>query len=486
MTPKKSQQKLNTTIGAGIYGAEVAKLNANATDAMVRGMDLFREAAAKLGAVNPKIAQGNLFEYIEAAKFNADAALQDSSLQAIVTAAEGNPHDAADLLIKDGDLIIREVQAKSMNRVGNLADSLSNDKYQEMQKLVPDGNASQVRELAKKRRDPASPKGARERSSRQRAHYNNTDNYTDTAKNVTDKLNFDGIESGGTAYHENLWAAENPELYAAIIEGKYVAQEAVVTGGNAAIAGFIISGAISGVKNTIAVSKGHITFEEALSNTVKDGGTSALRSGLTGASGTVIRYGASKLGVKALGKSNVAITVAAGVIDIGASVYSFAQREITSEELIERIGQTGTCTTYSLYVGAAGGAVFGPVGAVVGSMAGYLISASIYQSATAIFTEARLAKAEAERVIAMCNVACQIMKEQREEFKRLFELNFKARCAEFDACFAAMDAGLNSNNYGLATQSLSNLAALFGKKLQFESFEEFDDFMLDANSSLIL
>ncbi len=469
MTSKKSQQKLNTTIGAGIYGAEIAKFNANATDAIVKGMDLFREAAAKLGAVNPKIAQGNLFEYIEAAKFNADAALQDSSLQAIVTAAEGNPHAAADLLIKDGDSIIREVQAKSMNRVGNLTDSLSHDKYKGMQKLVPNGNASRVRELAEKR-----------------SHYNNTDNYTDTAQNVTDKLNCNGIESGGTAYQENLWAAENPELYAALLEGRYVAKEALVTVANAAIAGFIISGAISGVKNTITASQGDITFEEALSNTVKDGGKSALRSGITGAGGTVIRYGATKLGVKALSKSNVAITVAAGVIDIGASVYSFAQGEITSEELIERIGQTGTCTTCSLYAGAAGGTVFSPVGAVVGSMAGYLIAASIYQSATAIFQEAHLAEAEAERVIAMCNAACRIMKEQRGEFKRLFELNFKARCAEFDACFAAMDAGLNSNNYGLATQSLSNLAALFGKKLQFESFEEFDDFMLDSNSSLIL
>ena len=469
MTSKKSPQKFNTTIGAGIYGAEVAKFNANATDAIVKGMDLFREAANKLGAVNPKIAQGNLFEYIEVAKFNADAALQNSSLEAVVTAAEGNPHGAADLLIKDGDNIIREVQAKSMNRVGNLADSLSNDKYQGMQKLVPDGNASQVRELAEKR-----------------SHYNNTDNYTDTAKNVTDKLKCNGIESEGTSYQENLWAAENPELYAALLEGKYVAKEALVTGANAAIAGFIVSGAISGVKNTIAVSKGDITFEEALSNTVKDGGKSALRSGVTGASSTVIRYGATKLSVKALSKSNVAVTVAAGVIDIGASVYSFTKGEITSEELSERIGQTGTCTTYSLYVGAAGGAVLGPVGAVIGSMAGYLIAASIYQSATAIFKDARLAEAEAERVIAMCDVACQIMKEQRREFKRLFELNFKARCAEFDACFALMDRGLASNNHKVVTKSLSNLAALFDKKLQFESFEEFDNFMLDSNRSLIL
>ena len=486
MTQKKSQPKSNTTtIGASIYGAGVAKFDANATDAIVQGMDLFGKAAKRLGAVNPKIAQGNLFEYIEAAKFNADAKLNDSSLQAIVTAAEGNPHAAADLLIKDGDSIIREVQAKSMNRVSNLTDSLSNAKYEGMQKLVPNGNASQVRELAQKRRDPASPKGARERSSRQRSQYN-TDNYSDTAENVTDKLNCNGIESEGTSYQENLWAAENPELYAAITEGKYVAREAVVTGANAAIAGFIISGAISGVKNTIAVSKGNISFEQALSNTIKDGGKSALRSGVTGAGGTVIRYGATKLSVKALSKSNIAVTVAAGVVDIGASVYSFAKGEITSEELIVRIGQTGTCTTYSLYVGAAGGAVLGPVGAVVGSMAGYLIAASIYQSATAVFKDARLAEAEAERIIAMCDIACQIMKQQRREFEHLFELNFKARCAEFDTCFAVMDTGLASSNHELVTQSLSDLAALFNRKLQFETFEEFDSFMLDSNQALIL
>ncbi|MEO0928377.1 MAG: hypothetical protein AAFY63_21240 [Cyanobacteria bacterium J06643_13] len=468
MSAKKSPQKLNTAIGAVIYGAETAKFNAKATDAMVQGMDLFREAAAKLGAVNPKIVQGNLFEYIEAAKFNADVALQNSSLKAVVTAAEGNPHAAADLLIKDGDRVVREVQAKSMNRVNNLTDSLSDNKYQGMQKLVPDGNASQVRELAQKR-----------------SQYNNIDNYTDTANNVTDQLNCNGIESGGTSYRENLWAAENSELYVAITEGKYVAQEAVITGANAAIAGFVISGAISGIKNTIAASKGDISFEQAFANTLQDGGKSSLRSGITGAGGTVIRYGATKLGINALSKSNVAVTVAAGVIDIGASVYSFTKGEITSEELITRIGQTGTCTTYSLYVGAAGGAILGTMGAVMGSMAGCLIAASIYQSATAIFQEACLAEAEAKRIIAMCDTACQIMKEQRREFKRLFELNFKACTAKLDAYFAAMNAGLNSHNYELTNKSLGDMSTFFGKKLQFETFAEFDGFMINSNNSLV-
>ena len=413
MNQKKSPQHFNTPLSAGIYGAEVSQSQANATDAMSQGMDLFRMAAAKLGAVNSKIAQGNLFEYIEAAKFNADAAAKDSPFKAIITAVEGNPHSAADLLIKNGDNVVQEVQAKSMNRVSNLTNSLSNPKYNRMQKLVPDGNGEQVKELAQKRSQFLA------------------DDYADTAKNVTDKLKYKGVESEGTSYQENLWATENPELYAAITEAKYVASEAAVTGANAAMAGFVIGGAISGVKNTIAALKQDISVEKAIANTVIDGGKSASRSGVTGATGTIIRYGATKLGVKALSKSSVAVAVAAGVIDIGASVYSFAKGEITAEELTERVGQTGTCTTYSLYTGAAAGAVLGPVGAVMGSMAGYLIAASIYQSATAIFKEARLAEAEAERVIAMCDVACQTMKEQRAEFQRLFKVNFQARCAEF-------------------------------------------------------
>lgn len=470
MTRKKikSPQHLNAALGGGIYGAEVSLPHANATDAMQQGMDLLRMAAEQLGAVNPKIAQGNLFEYIEAAKFNADAALKGSTFKAVVTAAEGNPHAAADLLIKDGNQVIQEVQAKSMNNVNSLTNALSETKYKGMQKLVPDGNGSKIRELAHERSQ------------------NNIDDYADTANNVTDKLKYDQVESGGTSYQENLWAAENPELYAAVTEAKYVASEAVVTGSNAAMAGFVIGGAISGIKNTIAVWNQDITVEEAISNTVTDGSQSALRGGTVGVGGTIIRYGATKLGVEALSKSNVAVAVAAGVIDTGASVYSFAKGEITAEELTERIGKTGTCTTYSLYTGAAAGAILGPVGAVMGSMAGYLIAASIYQSATTIFKEARLAEAEAERVIAMCDVACQTMKEQRAEFQHLFKVNFQARCAEFEACFAAIDKGLAFENYDLATQSLADFASFFGKKLQFETFEEFDDFMMNSNQPLIL
>ena len=353
----------------------------------------------------------------------------------------------------------------------NLTYEITNPKYQGMQKLVPDGNADRVRELAQKRAQTRTLKA---------------DEYVDTAKNVTDKLKYGNVQSEGTSYQENLWAAENPEFYAAIAEAKYVAREAAVIGANAVVAGFVVGGVISAVKNGISAFNGEIAIEEAIATTAKDATKSGLRSGATGVGSPFIRYGATKLGVKALAKSNFAVAIAASVIDVGASVYSFAKGEITAHELIEKAGQAGTSTTYSMYAGAAGGAIFGPVGAVVGSMAGYLVAASIYQSATAIFKQACLAEAEATRVIAMCDASCKALVEQRSEFERLFDANFQTRCAEFEACFTAIDTGLAAKQPEITTQALADFAVLFGQQLKFETFEEFDEFMIDSEQPLIL
>lgn len=458
-----------TTIASGLYGAEIAAPDAAATDSMLEGMDLFRVAAKKLGAVEPKISQGNLFEYIEAAKFNADAAAKGSSLKATVTAANNDPHGAADILIENEGGVVGKVQAKSMNELSKLTHAISDTKYRGMQKLVPDEKAGRVRELASKRAETGSLKA---------------EEYKDTAKNVTGQLKSGRVSSEGTSYRESLWAAKNPKLYATMTEAKYVAREASITGVNAALASSIVSGLVSGVKYGIQAHRDEITVEEAIALTAKDAGKSGLRGGLTGAGSTIIRYGATKVGIKALDKSNLAVGLAAGTIDVGVSIYRLAKGEITPEEASEQIGQTGSCTAYSLYTGAAAGAVFGPIGAVAGSIIGYLVTASVYQSAIAIFKEARLTEAEAERTIAICQRVCQAMAEQRAEFERLFKASFEMRCAEFENCFIAIETALAIDNPELATQSLSNFAALFGKKLQFETFEEFDDFMLDSTRSL--
>jgi len=172
------------------------------------------------------------------------------------------------------------------------------------------------------------------------------------------------------------------------------------------------------------------------------------------------------------------------VIETGVSLYRFAKGEMSGEQLAEHLGQSGTSTLSSMYAGAAAGAVFGPVGAVVGSMAGYLVASSVYQSSMAILRSARLAQAEADRLEAICREAVAEMHRQRAEFERLVEQRLNARRQEFAACFALVDAGTRSGEPSRAVEGLANLAAIFGQKLQFASFAEFDRFMKESDEPL--
>lgn len=457
-------------VGAAMGAAE-SQSQAAATDAMVQGMDALRTAAEKLGAVNPKISQGNLFEYIEAAKFNADAALKQSGLRAEVTAAMGNPHAAADLLIKEGDRTLHQVQAKSMNCGARTTHAISQPKYRGMQKLVPSNEVDRVKGLAQKRAGADSLKA---------------EDYRDTAKNVTGELKAKQVRSGGTAYEENLKAAQQPKLYAAAQELRYVGKEVLVTGGQAAIAGSIIAGSLSAVKNGIAVNQGEISIQTAAKNVAKDGSQAAARSGSTGVVGSVIRYGASKVGIKVLAKSSVAVTVAAGSIDVGLSVLCYAKGEITAEQLQHQVGQTGTCTLSSLYAGAAIGSIAGPVGAVVGSIGGYLVANYLYQASTSIFEQAHLAEAEAERVMALVQATSQAMRQERARFEAEFQAAFQSKVQDVETCFTAIESGLAVQDSAEAVQGLSALASSFGQQLRFSCFEEFDAFMGDANATLVL
>jgi hypothetical protein len=462
-------------LGAGLAGAAAAAREAAAADAMIKGMDLLRRAADS--QVKPEILQGNLFEYIEAAKFNVDAALKGSDLHAAVTAAEGQPTAAADLVIRRGSKVVQEVQAKSyrvedQGDLARLTRALSRKEYDNMQKVTTLEQAEQVRDLAAKR-------GAMDGSLDQ-AHYQ------DTARNVTGQTHYGQVSSGGTSYRESRFAAEHPRLYAA---GKEIGQKAIEAGKAGLVAagtGALVGGAISLVQNSIAVSQGAMSAEEALRNTVTDAVRAGLRGGATGATGAVVRYGAQKAGLQALSKSNVATAVAAGLIEAGVTVYRYAKGEITGEEAVEQMGQTGATTISSIYAGAVAGLAFGPVGAVVGSVAGYLLASNVYQSCVAILQNARLAEAEAARVERLCAEAVVAMQAQRAEFERLLQERLQERAVAFRGCFRALDDSLAAADPAGSSKALADLCALVGVEFQFSTFAEFDAFMTDGDEPLKL
>lgn len=458
---KKGTGTLETFAGSQL-GAHAARFEAEATNAGIAGMSALREMGENLKNVGVGQKQGNLYEIIEATRFNMDAASKGSDIRAIVTALEGDPHAKADILIRKGEKVLQEVQAKSSADASRLTHMVSDEKYQGMQKLVNLDKADRVRELAERRAESGSIY---------------SDNYQDTVKNVTGKLKHGEISSQGTSYDEAIQAAENHRAFSSKIEWEQVKKEMGVTTAQAAAASALIGGAISAVKNGIAVSKGELELGQAAKQVARDTGVAGVRGAGTGAISVTIRTAAEKAGIEALAKSNAATAIAAGIVDMGVTVLQYAKGDISGTQAVEKIGQTGVSTTSSMYAGAAAGAVFGPVGAVVGSVAGYMIATGVYQSALAIVKEANLAEAEAQRVIALCDAAAAEMAQRREEFERLIAQTIAHQSREMKACFRQIDESMAADRFVDTVVALERFSATLGKELKLSKFSDFDQAM---------
>ena len=98
---RKKKKNTSNTLGS-LIGNELSKNAQRATEGSFEDMTNLLSKASKLKNVSFEQGKGNLFEYIEAAKFNADAALKGVNAKAIVTDIYDSGA-AADILIKDNN-----------------------------------------------------------------------------------------------------------------------------------------------------------------------------------------------------------------------------------------------------------------------------------------------------------------------------------------------------------------------------------------------
>lgn len=223
----------------------------NATNAAVDGMDLFRWKIGTPIIQNGHFDQqkGNLFEYIEAAKFNADAASKGMSAKAVVTDVY-DQGAAADILIKDGGRVQKEVQAKFVKSVSckgierSAANSVFDQaggqrghwgQYNGMDRLIRkdehyNADGSMLKEAKKL---------AKNRAESQDIH---AGDFRDVHEHLTDELHYGDATSGGTTFEEVQMAYETPEKYAKAFERKAVKVEMKCTAANMAKASFVTTG----------------------------------------------------------------------------------------------------------------------------------------------------------------------------------------------------------------------------------------------------
>ena len=449
---RKSPEKEARTVtsGAGRAGSALgvrtlaSSRAAAGTDAMRAGMSGFLGENDLRQSMKPALKGGFLYERIEIAKFNVDAAKNGLALRAEASASRTDP--LKDIEVKDAaGRTVGEFQLKAGKSAHK---ELRDPKYSRVRKVTTKGGA-------------------------------------DPRHGIEDEVASRGARSGGTTERELRLATRHPRKYAVYQEMKQVGEETAVAGVGGALMGAALGGGIAAVTEFWAVAQGKKDNKEAAKAVVEGTVGSAARGGGAAAGGAIVRYVGAKAGMEALKKVNVATALASGLIDVGGTVWSLVKGDIAAEEAATRLGDTGCGALSGIYSGAAAGVVFGPAGAAVGSAVGYLLSACVYQACVETFQRTRLAEEQAVRAVALCAAAVKRMDEQRLQFQWYAAKHLEARQRAFDRHFRKFDAALARGDLKKSAKSLSSFALLFGKKLRHVDFEDFRRFM-DSKEPLVL
>ena len=190
--------------------------------------------------------------------------------------------------------------------------------------------------------------------------------------------------------------------------------------------------------------------------------------------------------LNALANSNTLIQVAGAAIDIGKSLKSWIDGEISGTELLREIGQKGTGVIVSGVFATLGTAVAGPIGTAIGSAVGYFATNLLYGSVMQSFEEAELSRKRYEAIHAFCEESIREMEIQRQEFERNVAQFLSERQAVIDDSLNNFEAAMRKNDMTAVSAALNEIAMEFGGQLQFKNRDEFGKFMEDDDTTFVL
>ncbi len=72
------------------------------------------------------------------------------------------------------------------------------------------------------------------------------------------------------------------------------------------------------------------------------------------------------------------------------------------------------------------------------------------------------------------------------ELEKLISQTYKDRKLTYEKSFQDFKQGISTNDVEKLISGLNKINSMYGKSLQFQTFEEFDEFMLNSNSVIKL
>jgi len=422
--------------------------------------------------------QGRAFEFLEVLKFNRAAAAAGSDLRATATHFT-DPHNAADIILERGGEFIRAVQAKSNKAATTSIRSLTHEKYAGMDALVPSDKEGLIADLLRRRLEKMPGEGLKR------------DAYTRLQDALTGRLRVGDLGSGGTTRAEAEFAARFPELVALSHRGSAALTELGHAGAlGAGVAGGL-GGAFSALSSAWGVRSGDLSATDAVVRTIRGTTAAAVRGGTVSAGARAIVITAREAGWDTLSRSAAPVAIANTIFEAGHATWRYARGDIDATELRDETGGVVLRSVSMFYCGLAGQMLI-PVpvaGALVGSLAGYLAAAIMVQAgvlgvgAGNIAAQARDRRLEIE---ADCLLAIRRMEELHRQIDALARAHDVQFTQQLLPAMTRFEAGLTRGDAAGCVEGLAQVSTGLGAALPWRTLEEFDAFMIDEDSMLVL
>lgn len=268
----------------------------------------------------------------------------------------------------------------------------------------------------------------------------------------------------------------------------------IETGRNAGRAGAVNAGAtaltMSGIMNVVSVIKGEKEAEDAIADTIKDGGKAAATGYVMSGGLTVVSHSLSNSSsqfIQGLAKSNVPGKVITAVIVTGDTLKKWGDGEITTQQCLIELGDKGLNMATAGYSMAIGQALIPIpiVGGAVGALVGSMLTSTYYNNLINTLQTKELEHQERMRIIAECHAAA----EQTKAFREELEVYLASYFAEYRTCF---DTAISNMRFAYETGEADGIIAgansitrKLGGTVHYETVDEFKNF-LDNDSIDVL
>lgn len=122
---------------------------------------------------------------------------------------------------------------------------------------------------------------------------------------------------------------------------------------------------------------------------------------------------------------------------------------------------------------------------IIGSLAVIAMSKTVDLALNALFgafAERDAAKLKLEKMAQIIESNLPKLIEDKNELEQLFKMDRSLRLIQLEESFQHFSAGFSESKIDCFFQGLVKINSAYGKELQFTTFNEFDEFMLDENS----